>query len=72
MVPHAHLGHSQLDAVGAVNVLGLSPHHVVRVAWAVQHASVWWRIVSMRRCEEAQDDLSRAQEMLVVEVASLW
>jgi len=39
---------------------------------ALQHASVWWQIVSMRRCEEAWDYFSHVLEMLVVEVVSFW
>ena len=40
LVQCAHPRHPRRDVVGAVNVLGFSPHHKVRVTRAVQHASV--------------------------------
>ena len=36
-VQHARLGHPRRAVVGAVNVLGPSLCHAIRVAWAAQH-----------------------------------
>ena len=67
-VPHANSGHPRRAAVGAVNMLGPSPRHVVRVAWAAQHASLLANCINV----EARGDFSCVREMLVVEVVSFW
>ena len=59
-IPRAHSGHSQRDAVGAINIRCSSPHHAVRV---MQHVSVWWRIVAISQYEGVC-----VWEVLVVEV----
>ena len=65
-VPHAHSGHPRQAVVGAVNVLGPSPRHAVRVAWAAQHV----RLVANCIDAEARGDFSCVGEMLVVKVVS--